>query len=55
MKKNPPCKQAVGPKPGISTKNAYDILIQLPEEAEIQDPHNGTKKGTEPSHTLPPD
>jgi hypothetical protein len=54
-KKNPPRKQAASPKPGISTKNAYDILSQLPEEAEIQDPHNGTKKGIEPSHTPPPD
>jgi hypothetical protein len=53
-KKNPPRKQAASPKPGIPTKNAYDILSQVPEEAKIQDPHNGTKKGTGPGHMPSP-
>ena len=38
-KKNPPRKQILDPKPKISTKNSYEILNQLLEDEEIQDPH----------------
>jgi hypothetical protein len=37
-KKNPPWKQAPDPSQKISTKNSYEILNQLPEDEEIQDP-----------------
>jgi hypothetical protein len=40
-KKNPTQGQIADPKPRIQTRNAYDILSQLPEEEEIQDPHVG--------------
>jgi hypothetical protein len=53
-KKNPPRKQAAGPKPVIQTKNTFDILSQLPEEAKIQDPHKGAKQDTGPSPTPTP-
>jgi hypothetical protein len=38
-KKSPPRKQNPDPKPKISTKNSYEILNQLLEDEEIQDPH----------------
>jgi hypothetical protein len=38
-KKNLPRKQNPGTAPKISTKNSYDILNQLLEDEEIQDPH----------------
>lgn len=53
-KKNPPQKQEASPKPGISTKNTYDILSQLLEDEEIQDLHIGSQKGKDLSSILPP-
>jgi hypothetical protein len=38
-KKNPPRKQNPDTAPKITTKNSYDILKQLSEDEEIQDPH----------------
>jgi hypothetical protein len=53
-KKNPPKKQQSDPKPTILTKNSYEILNQLPEDEEIQDPHTDKTTGEreEPSYTL---
>jgi len=44
-KKNPTQRKTTDPRPRISTRNAYDILSQLPEEEEVQDPHAGAQKG----------
>jgi hypothetical protein len=44
MKKNTPRRQTTDPKPRILTRNAYDILSQLPKDEEIQDPHEGLQK-----------
>jgi hypothetical protein len=38
-KRNPPWKKNLDNAPKIITKNSYDILNQLSEEEEIQDPH----------------
>ena len=51
-KKNPPIKQIPDPMPKISTKNSYEILNQLLEEEEIQDPHKESQQGKEQNQTL---
>jgi hypothetical protein len=38
-RKNPPKKPPPDPKPGITTRNSYEILKKLPDEEEVQDPH----------------
>ena len=38
-RQNPPRKQIPDTSQKIATKNSYEILDQLPEEEEIQDPH----------------
>jgi hypothetical protein len=38
-KKNPPQKQTTSTAPKIPTKNSYDVLSNLPDDEEIQDPH----------------
>jgi hypothetical protein len=43
-RRNPPKKQAANVKQTIATKNAYEILEQLPEEEEIQNPHKTTQQ-----------
>jgi hypothetical protein len=63
-KKNPPRKKNPDPKPKISTKNSYEILNQLPEDEEIQDPHkeqqqgkgkNQTPSSSSPNHEINPE
>jgi hypothetical protein len=53
-KKNPTRKQTADPRPRIQTRNAYDILSQLPEEEEVQDPHAGSQKGKAQNPATPP-
>jgi hypothetical protein len=52
-RRNPPKKQTTDPKQNIATKNSYEILEQLPEEEEVQDPHKNPQqpqaKGTQPN------
>jgi hypothetical protein len=54
-KRIPPRKPATGPKSAIPTKNTFDILSQLPEEADIQDPHKTAKQNTGSNPTPTPD
>jgi hypothetical protein len=53
----PPRRQITDHKPKILTKNAYDILSQLSEDEEIQDPHEGLQKNKDqnpiPSYSGP--
>jgi hypothetical protein len=53
-KKNPPRKQTANPRTRIQTREAYDILSQLPEDEEIQDPHDRPQKGKDQNPTLSP-
>jgi hypothetical protein len=38
-RRNPPKKHPGNPKSNLATKNPYEILEQLPEEEEVQNPH----------------
>jgi hypothetical protein len=53
-KKNPPRKQIPDPRPKISTKNSYEILNQLPEDEEIQDPHKEPQQVKGKNQNPPP-
>jgi hypothetical protein len=52
-KKNPPRKKNPDPGPKILTKNSYEILNQLPEDEEIQDPHKAKHQEKGKSQATP--
>jgi hypothetical protein len=55
-KRNPPRRQIPDPRQKITTKNSYEILNQLPEDEEIQDPHKDSQQaqGDIPNPSPPP-
>jgi hypothetical protein len=52
-RKNPSRKQNQSTIPKIPTKNSYDVLNQLPEEEEIQNPHQATMQAKGKSTEVP--
>jgi hypothetical protein len=55
-RRNTAKKHPADPKPSIATKNPYEILEQLPEEEEVQNPHKNPQPPPpkDPQPNLPP-
>jgi hypothetical protein len=53
-RRNPPRKQAANDRQNIATKNSFEILEQLPEDEEVQDPHKNPLKTPAEGSNLDP-
>jgi hypothetical protein len=53
-RRNPPRKKIPDSSQKIATKNSYEILDQLPEEEEIQDPHKDPQQKQKNSPNINP-